>query len=152
METAEEWRTRRPNAIPRAARRALRERTPLVLLDIVVVIIAPGRARMDHLGELEYTVLLAVLQAGAEAYGVEIRDEIRRRARRDLTLGTIYKTLARLEAKGLVAARRGEPTPVRGGRAKRYYDVTANGRRAMRTSLAALRRMAAGLDVGLDVP
>jgi DNA-binding PadR family transcriptional regulator len=107
---------------------------------------------MDTLGELEQLVLLAVLQAGSEAYGVPVQGEIQRRARRDLTLGTIYKTLSRLEAKGFVEARTGEPTAERGGRAKRYYSVTAAGRRAIRSSLATLRRMSVGLDVGLDVP
>ena len=107
---------------------------------------------MEYLGELEHLVLLAILQSDPEAYGVTIRDEIQRRAWRDLTLGTIYKTLGRLEAKGFVAARQGEPTPVRGGRAKRYFDVTPSGRRAMRASVATLRRMGAGLDVGLDTP
>jgi PadR family transcriptional regulator, regulatory protein PadR len=107
---------------------------------------------MDTLGELEQVVLLAVLQAGDDAYGVVVRDEIRRRTRRDLTLGTIYKTLARLEAKGLVTARQGEPTAERGGRAKRYYGVTTAGRRAVRSTFVALRRMASGLDVGLDTP
>ena len=104
------------------------------------------------LGELEQVVLLAVMQVGREAYGVPIHDEIQRRAGRDLTLGTIYKTLARLEAKGFVASRLGEPTAERGGRAKRYYALTPAGRLAVRGSLAALRRMSAGLDVGLQPP
>ena len=107
---------------------------------------------MDTLGELEQLVLLAVLQAGDQAYGVPVQQAIVQRARRDLTLGTIYKTLSRLENKGLVASRVGEPTAERGGRAKRYYSVTAAGRRAIRQSLATLRRMAIGLDVGLDTP
>ncbi|HEV2179819.1 MAG TPA: PadR family transcriptional regulator [Gemmatimonadaceae bacterium] len=107
---------------------------------------------MTMLGELEQVVLLAVLQAGDEAYGVPVQTEIRRRARRTLTLGTIYKTLARLEVKGFVASRLGEPTAERGGRAKRYYTLTPAGRQAVRGSLAALRRMAAGLDVGLQAP
>jgi len=81
-----------------------------------------------------------------------VRDEIRRRVRRDLTLGTVYKTLTRLEAKGFVTARQGEPTAERGGRAKRYYSVTAAGRRAVRGTLVALRRMAAGLGIGMDTP
>jgi DNA-binding PadR family transcriptional regulator len=105
---------------------------------------------METLGELEQLVLLAVLQAGNEAYGVPVQQEIARRARRDLTLGTIYKTLTRLEAKGLVDARMGAPTAERGGRAKRFYSVTAVGRRAIRQSLATLKRMSLGLDVGLD--
>lgn len=107
---------------------------------------------MDSLGDLEQVVLLAVLQAGGDAYGVPVQGEILRRARRDLTLGTIYKALSRLEAKGLVASRVGEPTAERGGRAKRFYSVTAAGKRLLRQNLFALRRMAAGLDVGLDTP
>jgi PadR family transcriptional regulator PadR len=102
------------------------------------------------LGELEQLVLLAVLRAGAEAYGVPVHDEIQRLTGRDLTLGTIYKTLQRLEAKGLVASRIGDPTPARGGRRTRCYDVTAAGRRSLQATLRSLRRMARGLDVGLE--
>jgi PadR family transcriptional regulator PadR len=105
---------------------------------------------MPTLGELEQVVLLAVLRLGADAYGVPIQAEIHARARRDLTLGTIYKTLSRLEEKGIVTSRMGEPTAQRGGRAKRYYTVTAAGRRALHQTFAALRSMAAGLDVGLE--
>jgi PadR family transcriptional regulator PadR len=104
------------------------------------------------LGDLEQLVLLALLRIGADAYGVSVRDAVHERGGRDLTLGTIYKTLARLEAKGLVVSRVGEPTPERGGRAKRHFGVTAAGQRAVRASFASLRRMAAGLDVGLDTP
>lgn len=107
---------------------------------------------MDTLGDLEQVVLLAVLRIGRDAYGVSIQEEIATRARRDLTLGTIYKTLSRLEAKGLVASRLGEPTAARGGRAKRYYSVSAAGRRSLQSSLSALKRMAAGLNVGLESP
>ena len=107
---------------------------------------------MDTLGDLEQIVLLAVLRIGRDAYGVSIQEEIASRARRDLTLGTIYKTLSRLEAKGLVASRIGEPTAERGGRAKRHYAVSAGGRRALQSTLSALRRMASGLDVGLETP
>ena len=104
------------------------------------------------LGEFEQLVLLAVLHTGEEAYGIPIRDEITRRTGRDVALGTVYKTLVRLEEKGLVGSRTGEPTPQRGGRRKRYYAATPPGRRALRASLGALRRMASGLDLGLDVP
>lgn len=107
---------------------------------------------MEPLGDLEQLVLLAVLQSGDDAYGVPVQQAVRLRARRDLTLGTIYKALSRLEGKGLVASHVGEPTAERGGRAKRYYSVTAVGKRALRDNLYALRRMAAGLDVGLDAP
>lgn len=107
---------------------------------------------MDTLGDLEQLVLLAVLRSGDEAYGVPVQQEILQRAHRTLTLGTIYKALSRLETKGLVASRVGEPTAERGGRAKRYYSVTAAGRRVLKQNLVALRRMAAGLEVGLDAP
>src|SRR3954454_2627344 len=102
------------------------------------------------LGELEQVVLLAVLRVGKDAYGVPVHDEIQRRAGRDLTLGTIYKTLTRLEDKGLVTSRIGEPTPERGGRRTRCYAVTPAGRRELQASIRTLRRMAAGLDVGLE--
>ena len=81
------------------------------------------------LGELEQLVILGVLHAGKDAYGVPVHDEIQRRAARDLTLGTIYKTLTRLEEKGIVASRIGEPTAERGGRRTKCYSVTPAGRR-----------------------
>jgi DNA-binding PadR family transcriptional regulator len=102
------------------------------------------------LGELEQLVILGVLHAGVEAYGVPVHDEIQRRTARDLTLGTIYKTLTRLEEKGLVASRVGKPTPERGGRRTRCYSVTPAGRRQLQASIRTLQRMAAGLDVGLE--
>jgi len=102
------------------------------------------------LGELEQVVLLGVLRVGKDAYGVPVHDEIQRRANRDLTLGTIYKTLTRLEEKGLVVAQLGEPTPERGGRRKRFYTVTVAGQRSLRQSIDVLRRMARGLDLGLE--
>jgi DNA-binding PadR family transcriptional regulator len=102
------------------------------------------------LGELEQVVLLATLRLGEEGYGVTIQDGIRRATGRDPTLGTIHKTLVRLEAKGYVASRIGDSTPQRGGRRKRHYAVTPDGLRQLRASLRALRRMAAGLAVGLE--
>jgi PadR family transcriptional regulator PadR len=102
------------------------------------------------LGELEQLVVLGVMHAGKDAYGVPVHDEIQRRAGRDLTLGTIYKTLTRLEDKGLVSSRIGEPTPERGGRRTRCYAVTPAGRRELQLAIRTLRRMASGLDVGLE--
>lgn len=102
------------------------------------------------LGELEQIVLLAVLRVGGEAYGVAIAREIERQTRRELTLATVYKTLSRLEEKGLVASTLGEATPERGGRRKRYYAVTSAGRRSLRSALATLGRLASGLDLGWE--
>ena len=102
------------------------------------------------LGELEQVVMLAVLRVGDEAYGVPVLAEIERQTGRALTLATVHKTLSRLEDKGLVRSRTGEPTPTRGGRRKRYFAVTASGRRALRESIAGLRRLATGLEVGWE--
>ena len=102
------------------------------------------------LGELEQIVLLAVLRVGDAAYGVPVHDEIVRLAKRDLTLGTVYKTLSRLEEKGFVCSYEGDPTPQRGGRRTRCFAVTSAGRKSLESTLATLRRMAVGLDVGLE--
>jgi PadR family transcriptional regulator, regulatory protein PadR len=103
------------------------------------------------LGELEQIVLVGVLRVGPNAYGVPVHDEIERRTRRTLTLGTIYKTLTRLEAKGLVSSSVGEARAQRGGRRTRCYVVTGAGRRELAASVAALRNMIAGLDVGWEL-
>jgi PadR family transcriptional regulator PadR len=102
------------------------------------------------LGELEQVVIMGVLRVGEDAYGVPVHDEIHRTTGRDLTLGTIYKTLSRLEAKGLVSSRIGQPTAERGGRRTRCFVVSAAGKRELQTSLRALSRMASGLNVGLE--
>ena len=102
------------------------------------------------LGELEQLVLLAVLRADGEAYGVPIRAELRARAGRDVPLGSVYNALARLEEKGLVTSAVGDPTPERGGRRKRLYAATTAGRMAARDTVSALRALARGLDLGLE--
>ena len=102
------------------------------------------------LGELEQLVLLAVLRTDGEAYGVPIRAALVDRAGRDVTLGSVYNALARLEEKGLVTSAVGEPTPERGGRRKRLYAATTAGRAAARDTVGALRAMARGLDLGLE--
>jgi DNA-binding PadR family transcriptional regulator len=102
------------------------------------------------LAELEQAVLLATLRLDGVGYGLSIRDEIARATGRDLAIGTIHKTLTRLEAKELVASRMGEASPHRGGRAKRHYTVTADGVRELKASLRSIRRLAAGLNVGFD--
>jgi DNA-binding PadR family transcriptional regulator len=79
------------------------------------------------LGEFEQIVLLAILRLGEEAYGVTVRREIKQRTGRDASPGALYTTLDRLEEKGLLRSRLGDPTPQRGGRAKRFFKVTARG-------------------------
>ena len=106
----------------------------------------------DHLGEFEQLVLLALLRLGHSGYGVTVRQELQQRARRSVSLGTVYKTLLRLEAKGLVTAHVGDPTPERGGRRKKHYVVSAAGRRALDHSLTALRRLSRGLATAWEAP
>src|SRR5256884_7113855 len=81
----------------------------------------------DYLGEFEHIVLLAVLRLDDQAYGVTVRREIEVRTKREVSIGAIYATLDRLEAKGYVQSRPGDPTPERGGRSKRFFRVTAPG-------------------------
>ena len=98
------------------------------------------------LGEFEQLVLLALLRLKNDAYGVAIRREIEARTGRETGLGSVYKTLERLEHKGLVSSWVGEPTPERGGRRKKYYRASSLGVRALRQSLRAVQQMASGLE------
>ena len=102
------------------------------------------------LGELEQLLLLAVIRAGDDAYGLTVLAEIERATGRFPTLATVHTTLARLESKGFVKSWLGESTPRRGGRAKRHFAVTPAGRKAVRESLAGIGRLARGLSVGWD--
>ena len=99
------------------------------------------------LGEFEQVVMLAILRLGDSAYGVAIRAEIEACARRKTSPGALYTTLERLEQKGLLSARSGEPTPERGGRAKRFYKLTRDGRARLVRAQAAFRRLLAGVDL-----
>lgn len=103
------------------------------------------------LGDFEQLVLLALVRLGDTAYGVSIHDEIVRRARRAVTVAAVYKTLERLEDKGLAASSLGEPTAERGGRRKKYFRIQPAGRRALRHAIASLKRMADGLPADLDL-
>lgn len=105
-----------------------------------------------HLGEFEQLVLLALLHLGEDAYGITVRDEIHRRTRRDPAFATVYTTLTRLEAKGLVTSRLGEPTPERGGRRKKHFAILPAGRRAIQASVRAIQGMSRGLDASWKLP
>jgi len=90
------------------------------------------------LTDFELMILLAVLRAGDEAYGVVIAREIEETAGRSVLLGAVYAALERLERNGLVASKLGEPTAARGGRAKRFFRVTPQGLRAVKETRRAL--------------
>jgi len=83
------------------------------------------------LGNFERSVLLALIRLDENAYGVSIRDELKKRLKRDVSFGAVYTTLDRLHEKGFVKTRTGDPTPQRGGRAKKYFEITARGAKAL---------------------
>jgi DNA-binding PadR family transcriptional regulator len=88
--------------------------------------------RRSNLGTFDLMILLALMRLGDAAYGVPISREIEETSGRVVALATLYATLTRLEKKGLVTSQLGEPTAERGGRAKRYFRVTARGLREVR--------------------
>jgi PadR family transcriptional regulator PadR len=97
----------------------------------------------DLLTDFELMILLAILRVGDDAYGVQIAREIEETGGRPVLLGAVYTALGRLERNGLVTSTVGEPTRERGGRAKRFFRVTARGVRDVRNtqqSLVALWR------------
>jgi|ERR1700722_4998247 PadR family transcriptional regulator PadR len=115
------------------------------LINLYYFVVVMGDS--TSLGEFEQVVLLAILRLGDSAYGVSIRTEIESCVNRKTSPGALYTTLERLEQKGLVVARSGEPTPERGGRAKRFYKVTKDGRGRIVDAQSAFRRLLAGLDL-----
>ncbi len=105
----------------------------------------------DLLTDFEMMILLAILRVGDGAYGVPIAREIESTGRRTVILGAVYAALERLERNGLVSSRMGNPSPERGGRAKRFFDVTPQGLKAVRDtqrSLVALWKGVAQLKGG----
>ncbi len=101
------------------------------------------------MSDLEQLVLLALLRIGPDAYGITIAEEIAGRAGREVSFGPLYKVLNRLELQGMVKSRLGDPTPERGGRRKRHYELQAAGRRALAKSLGAIDRLRRGLGAEL---
>ena len=101
----------------------------------------------EYLGEFEQIVLLALLRLGKDAYGVPVRQDIETRTKRSVSIGALYRTLDRLEAKGFVTSWTGDPTPERGGRAERYFRVEPLGLSALKRTRDALATMWDGLDL-----
>jgi PadR family transcriptional regulator len=103
-------------------------------------------ADLSALGEFEQVVLLAILRLDDEAYAVSVRDEILQCTGRDVSRGSIYITLDRLETKGYLRSRLADPTPERGGRAKRYYTLRPRAVEALKDSRRALVALWRGLE------
>ena len=101
--------------------------------------------RARAIGEFELPVLLRVGLLGDEAYGVAVRAAVSKRLGRECSIGAVYTSLQRLEHKGFVTSTTSDPTPVRGGRAKRYFALTSAGERAIRQAQATAQRVWSGL-------
>ncbi len=91
--------------------------------------------------------MLAVARLGDDAYGVTIRREIEQRSGRPVSIGAVYATLGRLADKGLVAFKESEPRPVQGGRSRKYFRLTAEGKKSLAHSARMLERMMEGLEL-----
>ena len=85
----------------------------------------------NYLGEFEELVLLTISILEDEAYGVAIKEALEEKADRSITIGSLHSTIARLEEKGLLKSTLGEATAIRGGRRKRYFQLTANARKVL---------------------
>jgi DNA-binding PadR family transcriptional regulator len=103
------------------------------------------------LGQHELIVMLAVLRLGRDAYGVPIAAEIAHKTGHEVLQGSVYATLERLEAKGLVTSNLGDATPQRGGRAKRYFRLTADGVKQVRQAQRALEALWGDLPQGAGI-
>jgi PadR family transcriptional regulator PadR len=99
----------------------------------------------ETLGEFEHLTLLAIFRLDDDAYGMRVRREIAERTKRDVTIGAVYSTLERLAAKGLVKSTLNDPTPERGGRAKRCFRVTSLGIAALNRARQELGAMLEGI-------
>jgi PadR family transcriptional regulator PadR len=95
----------------------------------------------SYLGEFELMVLLTIIHLGDQAYGVPLSRELARRRGRDVSVGSVYAALDRLEAKDMIISSLGESTPERGGRAKRYFRVTKQGLRSAHATRSVLSKL-----------
>ena len=99
----------------------------------------------ETLGDFEQRILLALIRLGDDAYGVTIREAIEARTGRPISPGALYTALTRMEKRGFVTSRLGEPTPERGGKRKRLYTLQPAGERALARVYESLRLMASGM-------
>lgn len=97
------------------------------------------------LGEFEYLILTVAARLGEDAYGAAIRREVEETTGRSCSIGALYTTIDRLEAKGLITTAMGDPTPERGGRPRRMVRLTASGRKAGAEFYRAVLRVSRGV-------
>ena len=105
-----------------------------------------------YLGEFEYAVLLPILHLDEDAYAVPIRELIEQRTGRPVARGALYTGLDRLESKGCLRSRMGDPSDERGGKARLHYSVTAAGMKALRATHDAFSSLTKGLESILEQP
>src|SRR5262245_43119966 len=117
-----------------------------------IACIADMTPKPPYLGEFEYAVLLAAMHLADTAYAVPIRELIEERTGRPVARGALYTALERLETKGCLRSRMGDPTAERGGKARRYFSVTQSGLRAIRNTHASFARLTKGLETVLEKP
>src|SRR3712207_6740854 len=104
-------------------------------------------AKGDNLGEFEAMILAALMLLGENAYGMTVHERVEQLAAgiRSVSLGSVYTTLDRLEQKGYVTSWFSDPTPERGGRSKRYFEITGAGQLALKNALKVADNMLSGL-------
>ena len=102
-------------------------------------------AKGDNLGEFEVLILSSLSILGENAYGMTIHEKIEELGERTVSLGAVYTTLDRLEQKGFAKSWFSDPTPERGGRAKRYFEITASGKRALNAAARVANNVVNGL-------
>jgi len=104
-----------------------------------------------YLGEFELMILLTIIRLGDEVYGVPLARELSAIRGGEVSAGTVYAALDRLELKGLIASTLGDPSPERGGRAKRYFCVTEQGLKSLRETRKVLTKLWKSLPAGVEI-
>jgi PadR family transcriptional regulator, regulatory protein PadR len=100
-----------------------------------------------YLGEFENMLLLTLLQLKGRSYGSLIRQSLKEMVNRDVSIGALYATLERVEKKGFITSSLGEKTAERGGRAKRYFEITAQGKTAVKQTKQQLETLWRGVQL-----
>jgi len=103
--------------------------------------------KSQQLGEFEHVLLLVLMQNKGKTYGTQLRITLKEMVNRDVSIGALYATLDRLQVKGFVISQLGEPTNERGGRAKRYFEITASGKQTLKQAKQNLELLWQGVDL-----